>query len=213
MIKAIIFDLDGVLVTTDTLHYAAWKETADREGIYFDRKINHRLRGVGRMECVDILLERARRPYSSVEKAALAQHKNAYYQRLLEFISPKNILPGAVSVLEQLKAAGYRLAVGSSSANAKTILEKLQLSAYFDAVSDGNNISHSKPNPEVFLKAAEMLGVSPAECAVVEDAPAGIEAAKAAGMVAFGMGEAATYPMTDHSLTALSGIIPILQQA
>lgn len=210
MIKGVIFDLDGVLVSTDQLHYAAWKTIADREGIYFDQEINLRLRGVSRMDCVDILLELADKPYTQEEKRQLAEDKNRIYAASLTALTPKAILPGVVEVLTALRRDGYRLAVGSASKNARSILKQLKLLPAFDAISDGTLISHSKPGPEVFLKASELLGLHPKECAVVEDAPAGIQAAKRAGMLAFGLGPARHYPLTDYSLAQLEGLLPIL---
>ena len=182
MIKAVLFDLDGVIVSTDRCHYRAWKRMADEEGIYFDEKINDRLRGVSRMASLEIVLERSPRAYTEEEKAALAARKNDYYKDLIRELTPADILPGAMENLNELKKNGILTAVGSSSKNTPLILRQIGLDAFFDAVSDGNNISHSKPDPEVFLKAAEMLGVEPADCLVVEDADAGIEAGRRGGM-------------------------------
>lgn len=182
MIKAVIFDLDGVIVSTDDCHYRAWKKMADEEGIYFDREINNRLRGVSRMASLEIVLEKANREYSEKEKQEMAERKNNYYKELICELTPNDILPGAIETLEQLKENGIKIAIGSSSKNTPIILKQIGLDSYFDAVSDGNNITHSKPDPEVFLKAAEMLGIAPENCMIVEDADAGIEAGKRAGM-------------------------------
>ena len=182
MIKAVLFDLDGVIVSTDRCHYRAWKRMADEEGIFFDEKINDRLRGVSRMASLEIVLERASRSYTDDEKAALAARKNDYYRELIRELTPSDILPGAMENLNELKENGILVAVGSSSKNTPLILRRIGLDAFFDAVSDGNNISRSKPDPEVFLKAAEMLGTDPADCLVVEDADAGIEAGRRGGM-------------------------------
>ena len=182
MIKAVLFDLDGVIVSTDGCHYRAWKRMADEEGIYFDEKINDRLRGVSRMASLEIVLERASRSYTDEEKVALAARKNDYYRDLIRELTPSDILPGAMENLNELKENGILVAVGSSSKNTPLILRRIGLDAFFDAVSDGNNISRSKPDPEVFLKAAEMLGTDPADCLVVEDADAGIEAGRRGGM-------------------------------
>ena len=181
-IKAVIFDLDGVIVTTDDCHYEAWKRMADEEGIYFDRQINERLRGVSRMASLEIVLERAEKSYSEDEKNEMAQRKNNYYVELIKQLTPAAILPGVEKNLQALKEAGIKIAIGSSSKNTPIILKQIGLDTTFDAVSDGNNISKSKPDPEVFLKAADMLGIPYAECMIVEDADAGIEAGKAAGM-------------------------------
>lgn len=182
MIKAVIFDLDGVIVSTDDCHFRAWKRMADEEGIYFDRGINNRLRGVSRMASLDIVLERAKREYSEREKQELAERKNEYYKELICELTPDDILPGVMDKLENLKENGIKIAIGSSSKNTPIILKQIGLDGYFDAVSDGNNITHSKPDPEVFLKAAEMLNIPPEDCMIVEDADAGIEAGKRAGM-------------------------------
>lgn len=206
MIKAVIFDLDGVLVSTDELHFQGWKALAEREGIYFDREINNRLRGVSRMESLEIVLERAKRIYSEVEKAEMAAYKNGIYVRLLDSLTPADRLEGVSACLAALREAGMKLAVGSSSKNTPKILERTGLAAEFDAVADGNDISRSKPDPEVFLKAAEKLGVEPKFCAVVEDAEAGIQAAKAAGMLAVAVGDAKKSPLADLCLESLADL-------
>lgn len=182
MIKAVIFDLDGVIVSTDDCHYRAWKKMADEEGIYFDREINNRLRGVSRMASLEIVLEKANREYSEKEKQEMAERKNNYYKELICELTPDDILTGVTEKLDELKENGIKIAIGSSSKNTPIILKQIGLERYFDAVSDGNNITHSKPAPEVFLKAAEMLGIAPEDCMIVEDADAGIEAGKRAGM-------------------------------
>jgi beta-phosphoglucomutase len=182
MIKAVIFDLDGVIVSTDDCHYEAWKKMADEEGIYFDKTINNRLRGVSRMESLEIVLERAVKEYSDEEKLQLAERKNGYYKEFITKLTPNDILPGAKENLEELRKNGIKIAIGSSSKNTPVILKQIGLDNYFDAVSDGNNITNSKPDPEVFLNAADMLGIPYNECMIVEDADAGIEAGKSAGM-------------------------------
>ena len=182
MIKAVIFDLDGVIVSTDDCHYEAWKKMADEEGIYFDKTINNRLRGVSRMESLEIVLERAEKEYSEKEKLQLAERKNSYYKEFITKLTLTDILPGAKETLGALRANGIKIAIGSSSKNTPVILKQIGLDNYFDAVSDGNNITNSKPDPEVFLKAADMLGIPYGECMIVEDADAGIEAGKRAGM-------------------------------
>jgi beta-phosphoglucomutase len=207
MIKAIIFDLDGVIVSTDELHYQGWKYIADGEGIYFDRQINERLRGVSRMESLEIILEKASKTYIAEQKEALATVKNDYYKQLLATtLSSADILAGVKEVLAELKAKGIKIAIGSSSKNTPTILKQIGLDAAFDAVSDGNNITKSKPDPEVFLIAAEKLGVAPENCLVVEDAEAGITAAKACGMKALAVGSAAGDHRADLSAKDLSQI-------
>lgn len=208
--KAFIFDLDGVIVFTDKFHYQAWKKISDEKGIYFDQEINNRLRGVSRMDSLEIILERYEgNPLSEGEKVLLAEKKNELYRELLKTMTPADVSEEVRNVLKVLREKGYKLAVGSSSKNAGFILEKTGLLEAFDAVSDGTNITKSKPDPEVFLKAAEFLGIAPAECVVVEDACAGIEAAKAAGMTATGIGEAGACEKTDFRLETFSDLLKL----
>ena len=155
---------------------------ADEEGIYFDKTINNRLRGVSRMESLEIVLERAKKDYSEEEKIKLAERKNGYYKEFITKLTPSDILPGAKETLEELRNNGIKIAIGSSSKNTPVILRQIGLDNYFDAVSDGNNITNSKPDPEVFFKAADMLGIPYGECMIVEDADAGVEAGNRAGM-------------------------------
>jgi len=197
MKKAVIFDLDGVIVSTDGFHYRAWKAMADNEGIYFDETINNRLRGVSRMESLEIILERATKTYTPEEKEAMATAKNDIYRESLVQLTPEDILPGVMDMLTTLRGMGIKLAIGSSSKNTPVILKQIGLGDYFDAVADGNQIKNSKPDPEVFLLAAKLLGIDPADCVVVEDAYAGIDAAKAGGMKAVGVGDASKYEKAD----------------
>ena len=207
--KAFIFDLDGVLVFTDRYHYEAWKKLADRLGIYFDETINNRLRGVSRMESLEIILERSDVSYSDKEKEAFAAEKNETYRELLSHMRPEDVSEDVRDTLRRLRERGHRMAIGSSSKNTKYILERVGLTDMFDAISDGTNITHSKPDPEVFLKAAEYLGERADNCIVVEDAYSGIDAAKAAGMTAVGIGDAAFYDRADVTITALCDIIDL----
>lgn len=208
--KAFIFDLDGVLVSTDKYHYQAWKKIADKEGIYFDEKINDRLRGVSRMASLEIILERAKKQYTEEEKIALATEKNDLYRDLLKNLTPADRLAGVTETLEKLKEKGYLLAIGSSSRNTPVILNKIGYEGYFDAVSDGNNITKSKPDPEVFNKAAEMLSLPASECFVAEDSLAGIDAAKAGGFKAIGIGGAADYEKTDYPIKTMTDILKLI---
>ncbi len=205
--KAFIFDLDGVLVFTDKYHYEAWKKLADRLGIYFDEKINNRLRGVSRMESLEIILERADRDYTDEEKQAFATEKNETYRNLLSQMTPEDVTADVRETLEELKRRGHKLAIGSSSKNTKYILERVNLIDMFDAISDGTNITRSKPDPEVFLKAAEFIGEEPKNCIVIEDAYSGIDAAKAAGMTAVGIGDASGYEKSDIVISQISDIM------
>ncbi len=188
--KAVIFDLDGVIVCTDECHYKGWKKLADEENIYFDREINQRLRGVSRMESLEIVLERAKKSYTAEEKAEMAERKNNYYREYIKGLTPADVLPGVMDFCEFLRANGVKLAIGSSSKNTPAILKGIGLDTYFDAVADGNQITKSKPDPEVFLLAAKLVGIDPADCMVVEDAEAGVEAALAGGMDVLGLGNA-----------------------
>lgn len=207
--KAFIFDLDGVIVFTDQYHYQAWKKVADRLGIFFDEKINNRLRGVSRMESLQIILENAGKEYLENEKQLLAEEKNEYYKKFLENIRPAEVTEEIRETLKSLREKGYKLAIGSSSKNARYILEKAALLDWFDAISDGTNISFSKPHPEVFLKAAGFLKESPEDCIVVEDACAGIDAAKAAGMTTVGIGDASGYEKADFKIQSFNQLLYI----
>lgn len=209
--RAVVFDLDGVICFTDEYHYQAWKALADRLRIPFDRTVNNRLRGVSRMASLEIILEKYSGPALSEEdKLALAAEKNALYRELLGQMSPADLSDEVKTTLDELRRRGYLLAIGSSSKNAPFILERIGLDGYFDAVSDGNNITRSKPDPEVFLKAAEKLSLPPALCLVVEDAVAGAEAAHAGGMKAACVGDAARNGAGDYNLDALSDLLRIL---
>lgn len=210
--KGIIFDLDGVIVFTDKYHYLAWKELADRIGAEFDETINNRLRGVSRMESLEIILEGYHgEPFTPEQKEALATEKNETYRKLLAQMSPVDVADEVRSTLAQLRARGCKLAIGSSSKNAKFILERTGLTDAFDAVSDGTNISKSKPDPEVFLKAAQFLGLEAQDCLVVEDATAGVDAARAGGMKAVAVGDAAEKQYGDFILNGFSELLTILK--
>ena len=165
--KAVIFDLDGVICSTDEYHYQAWKSMADAMGIYFDRIINNRLRGVSRMDSLEIILERYdKRQLTGEEKTALATLKNNIYRESLKEMSSADLSEEVKSTLDALREKGLKLAIGSSSKNTPFILGQLGLGDYFDAISDGNTIVNSKPDPEVFLKTADFLGFDPADCLV-----------------------------------------------
>lgn len=208
--RGVIFDLDGVLCSTDEFHYRAWKTLADGLGIPFDRERNRLLRGVSREESLNIILEKGERPYSAEEKRAFAEQKNTRYRELLQLLDESALTPGVEEVLSRLKAAGVRLAIGSSSKNTPLIVEKLGIGKYFDAIADGNAVKHSKPDPEVFLKAAERLGLSPRDCLVVEDAESGITAGKRGGFSTASVGDAAARNLGDFPLGALSELLPLV---
>lgn len=202
-IRAVIFDVDGVLVATDEFHFAAWSAIADAEGIPFDRATNHALRGVSRMESLEILLKRATRRYTNDEKRRLADRKNALFQQAIMRLTPNDIAPGASELICELNKRRLTCAAASSSRNARRILERLKLDAAFQTILDGNDIARSKPDPEVFLRTAELLGVEPAACLVIEDAPAGIEAAHRAGMRAIGIGDPSVLAEADAVFASL----------
>ena len=209
--KAVIFDLDGVICFTDRFHYQAWKALADRLGIYFDEKINDRLRGVSRMASLEIILERATETYTQEQKEAFAEEKNNTYRELLKNMSPADLTDEVKDTLIELRNRGYKLSIGSSSKNTKFILERIGLGDFFDAIADGTDITRSKPDPEVFLCSAGKIGMDPADCAVVEDAKAGIQAARAAGMTALALhGDAENCGEEDYNLKNFADLLNIL---
>lgn len=198
MIKAVIFDLDGVLVTTDVLHFNAWKALAEELGIHnFTKADNARQRGVSRMASLEVVLEKSEKTYTDEEKLAFAEKKNALYVSSLSSLTKDDVLPGVFEFLQFLKSKGIKTALGSASKNAPLILDKTELTDKLDAVSCGLDTTKSKPDPDVFLIAAKKLGIAPGECIVFEDSDAGIIAAKAGGMLAFAVGEAKNNPSAD----------------
>ncbi|TAJ13125.1 beta-phosphoglucomutase [Marinilabiliaceae bacterium JC017] len=186
--KACLFDLDGVIVDTAKYHYIAWRELAKELGFEFTEKDNERLKGVSRMTSLDILLEIGGITLDDEKKLQLADKKNENYRSFILEMTPEEILPGTKDFLAALKEEGIKIALGSASKNAMTILDRLNLTNLFDAIIDGNKVSNAKPDPEVFLKGAIELGISPSECVVFEDAEAGVEAALAGGMKCIGIG-------------------------
>lgn len=205
-LEGIIFDLDGVLCRTDRYHLAAWRTLAGRLGIALPPDAAERTRGVGRMESLDIVLGERSKDFTREQKRALAEEKNALYREYLAHLTPADAEPLARETLTELRRRGIKLAVASSSCNAPLILDKLALSALLDAVIDGSMISRSKPDPEVFLKAAAALALPPARCAVVEDAQSGIEAARRGGF------RAIAYTPTPRRLTNADAEIHKLTQ-
>lgn len=203
MIRAFLFDLDGVLTDTSNYHYLAWKRLGEDLGIPFSPKENEALRGVSRRESLNLLLKG--RQVSETEAQELMDRKNRYYQEMIEAISPANLLPGAQDILIELKALGIRRAIVSASKNAPQVIERLNLMPLINAVVDGNTPARSKPYPDLFLIAAEKLELSAADCLVLEDAAAGIEAAHAAGMLAVGLGPVERVGAADLVLSSLEG--------
>ena len=208
-LKAIIFDLDGVICFTDEYHYLAWKEMADSIGVPFDKTVNNRLRGVSRMASLDIILEKSSEVYSQAEKETLANQKNELYKKYLTRITEKDLSEEVRTTLLALREKGLKLAIGSSSKNTPMILQQLGLNNFFDAVSDGNNITHSKPDPEVFVKAAEMLGIPAKNCLVVEDAVSGAEAGHRAGMQVACVGDASAAGAGEYNMAAFAELAGI----
>lgn len=201
-VQAIIFDLDGVLTDTAEFHYRAWQQLADRYDLAFDREANEQLRGVSRSDSLRLLL--GDRDVTGTEFEAMMAEKNATYVDALAGMGPNDALPGARALVDACRERGLRVAIGSSSRNARTVLDALELTDRFDAIADGDTVAAAKPAPDLFLAAAEMLEVAPAGCVVVEDAAAGVDAALAAGMWAVGVGPATrvghahlVYPATD----------------
>lgn len=205
--KGIIFDLDGVICSTDHYHYLAWKALADKLGIYFDETINNRLRGVSRMDSLEIILENYSGTLTTEEKEALAEEKNKAYRELLKQMSPADLSAEVKETLAALRSKRLLLGIGSSSKNTKFILERIGLGGYFDKISDGTNITRSKPDPEVFLKAAEYLQLQPEDCLVVEDAKAGLEAAAAARMDSAAMGDAVSCGLGTYNLRTFGDLL------
>ncbi len=189
MLALIIFDLDGVIVSTDRFHYEAWKKLSDDNGLEFNEEVNQLLRGVSRSESLKIILEKNNRIIEAPEFNAMLEKKNRIYRDKLQDLTEADILPGVITLLEDINKNNLLTAVGSSSKNTPLILKRIGLDKSFDTVVDGNFIRQNKPDPEVFLKCAPQLKTNPGDCVVYEDAAAGIEAALAAGMVAIGVGE------------------------
>ena len=187
-IKACIFDLDGVIVDTAVYHYKAWKRLANQLGFDFTEEQNEKLKGVSRTRSLELILQWGGISKSPAEQEELATLKNTWYVDMISHMTPSEILQGAKEFLVACRAAGLKTALGSASKNSTMILEKVDIVDLFDAVIDGNKVTKAKPDPEVFLKGAEAVGVSPAECVVFEDAIAGVEAAVAGGMKAVGIG-------------------------
>lgn len=208
--RGVIFDLDGVIRSTDEYHYLAWKALAERLNIPFDRERNNLLRGVSRAASLNIILEKSDQTYTDEEKAALAEEKNTLYRELLGNMSTADLSDDVKITLEALRKTDLKLAIGSSSKNTPFILERIGLRNFFDAIADGNCITHSKPSPEVFLKAAEMISFPPQNCLVVEDAHAGVEAAIAGGFDCAAIGDARDDERAGWHLSRFSDILKCL---
>lgn len=202
-IKACIFDLDGVIVDTAVYHYKAWKRLANHLGFDFTEEENEKLKGVSRVRSLQLILEWGGVEKSETEQAELADLKNSWYVEMIQEMKPDEILPGAKEFLLAVRQAGMKTALGSASKNSRTILEKVDLIELFDTIIDGNTVSASKPDPEVFLKGAESLGLEPSACVVFEDAIAGVQAAIAGGMKVVGIGDAQTLTGANQVIAGL----------
>ncbi|NOZ34012.1 MAG: beta-phosphoglucomutase [Chlorobi bacterium] len=206
MIKGCIFDLDGVIVDTAKYHYLAWKELADDLGFDFTKSDNEQLKGVSRMHSLDILLKIGNKQFNEETKLKFAENKNKVYLEYIMKMTPGEILPGVIDFLKELKSKKIKIALGSASKNAMTILTQLKLTDYFDTVIDGTNVNKAKPDPEVFLKGAQSLNLKPEECIVFEDAKAGIEAAIKGGFKCVGIGSIDNLGKANYTMQGFYGI-------
>lgn len=207
-LKACLFDLDGVLCDTAKYHFKAWKQLAQRLGIPFTERDNERLKGVSRMESLEILLQLGKKNYSEEEKNKMAKEKNENYLTFIRQMTENEILPGVTDFLSYIRGLGIKTALGSVSKNAGIILERTGLGSFFDSMVDGNRISHAKPDPEVFLTGAQDLGIAPGNCAVFEDAQAGLIAAKRAGMGRIGVGNPVVLTAADFCIGGFRSMAP-----
>lgn len=205
--KGAIFDLDGVIVDTAKYHYLAWRELAQELGFEFKESDNERLKGVSRMRSLEILLEVGGITASEEEKQKMAQSKNERYVKMLDNLNKNELLEGAEQYLKKLKSQGVLIALGSASKNAPLILDKLGISDLFDAIVDGNSVSRAKPDPEVFLKGVELLGLKSADCCVFEDSQAGIEAAHRAGCSVIAVDKGGVLTDADKYVKALGDLL------
>ncbi len=204
MIKGFIFDLDGVLTDTAEYHFRGWKRLADELGIPFTREDNEALRGIPRRESLLLILKE--REFSEEQILEMMERKNRYYLEFIHDITPRDVLPGARELLEEIRVAGMKSALGSASKNAAEVIQRLGIADLLDAVADGHSVERQKPAPDLFLHAASLLELSPSECVVVEDAAAGIEAARAGGFLSIGVGPRERLREADLVLPNLDGI-------
>ena len=203
-IQAVIFDLDGVITDTAHLHFMAWKALGDSLGVEITLELNERLKGLGRQVTLTLILKEAGLydKYTEAERQALADRKNRAYVASLENLTPQDLLPGIGDCLQDLQKRGIKIGLASSSQNAGLIIKKLGLKPYFEAMVDSRSLSKGKPDPEIYLKAAAALGLTPAKCAGVEDARAGLEAIRAAGMTAIALGQSLEQVPADYHLSS-----------
>ena len=210
--KAVIFDLDGVIVDTARFHFLAWQEIARELGIPFTETENEKLKGVSREKSLDYILDLGNTSLSGERKKQLLTKKNELYLDYISRLNESDLLPGIRELLDFLQATAIPVAVASSSRNARMVLDKLNLTGRFDALLTGNDIIHTKPHPEIFLKAAEALQIKPGRCVVVEDAPAGIEAARRAGMKTIGVGHPAELKHAGTVVASPAGLLPVIKK-
>jgi kojibiose phosphorylase len=203
-IQGVIFDLDGVLTETAEYHYRGWQRLADEEGIPFNREANEAMRGLSRRDSLLLMLNGQSRTEEQLEE--MMERKNRYYLEFIQDVSPADLLPGAVELLDELRAAGIKVGIGSASKNAQEVIQRLGISDRVDTISDGFSVTRSKPAPDLFLHAAEQLGLAPEHCVVVEDAASGVEAALAAGMLAVGLGPVERVGAAHVVLPSLEGV-------
>ena len=210
-IQGVIFDLDGVITDTAHLHFLAWKALGDSLGVEITLELNERLKGLGRQETLTLILKEAGQydKYTEAERQALAERKNRAYVASLENLTPQDLLPGIGDCLKDLKKRGIKIGLASSSQNARLIIKKLGLESYFEAMVDPRSLSKGKPDPEIYLKAAAALGLSPAKCAGVEDARAGIEAIRAAGMTAIALGQSLEQVPADYHFSSTRDLVKV----
>jgi beta-phosphoglucomutase len=204
MIRAFIFDLDGVITDTAEYHYRGWKRLAEEEGLSFTRDDNEYLRGIPRRESLMLIIKDRIYPEEKIQE--MMERKNGYYLEFIKEISPRDLLPGARELLEEIRTAGLKNALGSASKNAGEVIERLGIRSLFDAISDGHSVERQKPAPDLFLHAARQLDLSPAECVVVEDAAAGIEAARAGSFRSIGLGPRERVGQADAVFPSLAGV-------
>jgi len=204
MIRAFIFDLDGVITDTAEYHYRGWKRLADEEGLSFSREDNEHLRGIPRRESLLLILKGRIYPEEKIQE--MMERKNSYYLEFIKEISPRDLLPGTKELLEEIRAAGLKNGLGSASKNASEVLDRLGIRDLFDAISDGYSVERQKPDPDLFLHAAKQLNLPPAECVVVEDAAAGIEAARAGGFISVGLGPRERVGRAEAVFASLAGV-------
>jgi beta-phosphoglucomutase len=206
--RAFIFDLDGVITDTAHLHFVAWQRLAQSQGLSFDEAFNEKLKGVSRMDSLELILAQGSRSYTQEEKLALADDKNNFYVGLIDGITPADLLPGALDTLKRVRELGCSVGLASASKNALSVLDRLGITSLFDHVVDANTVARGKPDPEVFLRAASALNCQPSDCIGVEDAIAGVQSIKAAGMYAIGIGSPTELHQADKVLPNLKDFRP-----